>query len=71
MRLIIDRIENNTVYAENEDCEIVKIDISGVSGNVREGAVLTYTENGYTVDEEATEIRRSSLRERFKRFFKR
>jgi len=71
MKLIIDRIENDIVYLENEECDIMKIHKSGISGNIREGAVVVCKNDAYMVDEEATASRRASLRDRFKRLFRR
>ncbi len=67
MKLVIDRIENNIVYAENEECETVKLEIKNIFGRVREGAVLIGDGDCYEVSEDETQARKAYMHDRIKR----
>lgn len=66
---IVDRFENNIAVLEI-DGEITEIERSLLPENVREGDILTENNGVWSVDVEATEKRRTEMRELMKRLMK-
>jgi RNA-binding protein YlmH len=66
--VIIDRIEEHTVYVEDDAGEIVRMKRETLPENIREGDVLIPDGHGScTVDAEATRMRREKARARLNR----
>ncbi len=64
--IIIDRIEGEYAVVEAEE-EMLQICISELPVEAGEGDILVQTENGWTVDAEATQARREALAARRRR----
>lgn len=60
MDIIIDRIENDLAVCEN-DSGRMNIPLSQIKGEPKAGDVLIRSGSGYTVDEKASEKRRSDI----------
>lgn len=58
--MIVDRIEGPLAIVERTPKDFVQIPLQNIAGKVRDGAVLTPTDQGYEVDEEATASRRAA-----------
>lgn len=63
---IIDRLEENFAICENEQKEMVKIEISVLPKNVKEGTVLIYENGKYIISEEKTKRRKEKIKEKMK-----
>ena len=62
MIYIVDRIEENIVTLENKDTkEMINIKKDLLPKNIKEGNVLKYENNTYTLDKEEEERRKQSL----------
>ena len=72
MKYVIDRIEEDIVVLENlETREITNIKISELDFKVREGNILSYENNKYTLDLNTEKLRKEKLRNRFNKLKKR
>ena len=63
--MVIDRFEQDFAVVETDD-GIIDISRIYLPENSKEGDVISLTENGYTIDEQATIERRKALAERFR-----
>lgn len=66
---IVDRLENNIAVLET-DGGMIEVERSQLPENVREGDILTENNGVWSVDVEATEKRRTEMRELMKRLMK-
>ncbi len=72
MKYVVDRIEEGIVVLENlETREITNIKISELDFKVREGNILSYENNKYTLDLNTEKLRKEKLRNRFNKLKKR
>ena len=72
MKYVVDRIEEDIVVLENlETREIANIKISELDFKVREGNILSYENNKYTLDLNTEKLRKEKLRNRFNKLKKR
>ena len=72
MKYVVDRIEEDIVVLENiETREITNIKISELDFKVREGNILSYENNKYTLDLNTEKLRKEKLRNRFNKLKKR
>lgn len=69
--LIIDRIEENTAIAEQEDGGFLHIPIGQINGPCREGDVLFFSGGLYHVDRDATTKSAARIRKKLDHLFKR
>lgn len=63
---IVDRIEDEIVVVETDD-GMIELNIKQIPCEIREGDVLTKTDDIWLVDKDATESRRSKMIERMRR----
>lgn len=71
MKYAIDRIEDNIATLENIDNnEIINIDINNLPKNIKEGTILKYENNTYTIDEKEELERRKKIQAKFARLKK-
>ena len=72
MKYVVDRIEEDIVVLENlETREITNIKITELDFKVREGNILSYENNKYTLDLNTEKLRKEKLRNRFNKLKKR
>ena len=72
MKYVVDRIEEDIVVLEDlETREITNIKISELDFKVREGNILSYENNKYTLDLNTEKLRKEKLRNRFNKLKKR
>jgi hypothetical protein len=72
MKYVVDRIEEDIIALENiETREITNIKISELDFKVREGNILSYENNKYTLDLNTEKLRKEKLRNRFNKLKKR
>ncbi len=72
MKYVVDRIEEDIIVLENiETREITNIKISELDFKVREGNILSYENNKYTLDLNTEKLRKEKLRNRFNKLKKR
>lgn len=68
MIYIVDRIEDNIAILENKETkEIIDISLDILPTNLKEGNVLKYENNTYTLDKEQEEERRNAIISKFER----
>ncbi len=68
MIYIVDRIEDNIAVLENKETkEIIDVSISILPANLKEGNVLKYENNTYTIDKEEEENRRNTIISKFEK----
>ena len=61
-RFFVDRIEDDTIFCEDESGEEIKFDLSTADGKVSEGDVVTKSEDGIIkTDFEATHLRKKKI----------
>ncbi|MBQ6495038.1 MAG: DUF3006 domain-containing protein [Bacilli bacterium] len=66
MIYIVDRIENNIAILENKETkEIVNISLDILPSNLKEGNVLKYENNIYTLDKKEEEERKKTILDKF------
>ena len=66
MIYIVDRIENNIAILENKETkEIVNISLDILPSNLKEGNVLKYENNIYTLDKKEDEERKKTILDKF------
>ena len=66
MKYAVDKIINNIVILENIDTlEIKEIDITHLPFSIYEGAIITYQNDSYKLDETEEEKRRKTILEKF------
>ena len=66
MIYIVDRIENNIAILENKETkEIVNISLDILPSNLKEGNVLKYENNIYTLDKKEEEERKKTIIDKF------
>jgi hypothetical protein len=63
MKVIIDRFEGNYVVCEKEDRTMINIERNKIPTEVKEGSVLSVTEDGIAIDEEDTIRRKKDIEE--------
>ena len=68
MRYTVDRIEEGLAVLEAEDRTMQTVPLSQLPHGIREGAVVTASEDGFTVDEDTA--RAARIREKMKRLLK-
>lgn len=66
--IFVDRIEGNIVIAQT-DGGFIKISADNILGSVKDGDILIKSKDGYTVDKEATELRRKTMFKRQQKLF--
>lgn len=66
--IIVDRIENSIAVCEDNGTYI-NIPKEKIFGNLREGAILTKTIDGYTVAEDQTEMRKKEIFQKQNKLF--
>ncbi len=72
MKYVIDRIEEDIVVLEDLDTrEIKNINIKELDFKVREGNILSYEDNKYSLDLNTEKLRKEKLRNRFNKLKKR
>ena len=72
MKYVVDRIEEDIVVLENlKTREITNIKITELDFKVREGNILSYENNKYTLDLNTEKLRKEKLRNRFNKLKKR
>lgn len=69
--MVIDRIEGDVAVVELSAGNFKNVPLTDIEGHTRDGAVLVKRDTGYTVDEEATASRTSSVASRLNKLFKR
>ncbi len=67
----IDRIEENTAVITDENEGRIYVPADSIDGNVRESAVVTKYGGRWKIDEEGTEKRKTEMKKRLERLFKR
>ena len=68
MIYIVDRIEDNIAILENKETkETIDISLDILPNNLKEGNVLKYENNTYTLDKEQEEERRNAIISKFER----
>lgn len=68
MIYIVDRIEDNIAILENKETkEIIDISLDILPTNLKEGNILKYENNTYTLDKEQEEERRNAIISKFER----
>ena len=71
MKYAIDRIEDNIATLENIDNnEIINIDINNLPKNIKEGTILKYENQTYSIDKDLEIERRKRIQEKFNRLKK-
>ena len=68
MRYTVDRIEEDLAVLEGEDRTMRTVPLSQLPQGIREGAVVTATEEGFTLDADAD--RAARIREKMRRLWK-
>ena len=68
-RYIIDRIEENIAYCEDEQLETIELSRESLPENAREGDVLVEEDGVFAVDDARTEARRAAVREKLRQAF--
>lgn len=63
MKYSIEKIENNIAVCENDDGEAIKLELSSLPSNVREGDILMQNDKGFTLDRSETHERRRKMAE--------
>ena len=61
MKLIVDRIEENTVVCETEETGFVTINLIDLPDGVHEGSILIFENGSYFVDLNEEQQRREKL----------
>ena len=68
MIYIVDRIEDNIAILENKETkETIDISLDILPNNLKEGNVLKYENNTYTLDKEEEEERRNAIISKFEK----
>ncbi len=70
MKLIIDRFEGDEAVCETPELGHINVSRKDLPEGVREGDVIEQTDGGYFKDSEATEERRSRIREKLRSLMK-
>jgi len=71
MILIVDRIKNDIVICEKENREMISLKITEFNYKPKESDIVFLDGNGkFSLDENATEEKKKSISERFKKLFK-
>ena len=69
-RFIVDRIENLIAVLEKEDLSHIEIEVSEIGFEVKEGNVLLFENDKFTLDEAYKTERRRKIFEKQKNIFK-
>ena len=69
-RFIVDRIENLIAVLEKEDLSHIEIEVSEIGFEVKEGNVLLFENDKFTLDEAYEDERRRKIFEKQKNIFK-
>lgn len=69
MKYSIEKIENNIAVCENDDGETLKLKLSQLPPNVKEGDILIQSDEGFTLDLDETQARRRKMAELQKNIF--
>lgn len=68
MIYIVDRIEDNIAVLENKDTkETTDVSLTLLPKNLKEGNILKYENNTYTLDEKEEEERRKAILSKFEK----
>lgn len=68
-KFIVDRIEDGIATLEAESGEHINISVSFIGETITAGSVLTLENGEYSVDEEATSIRKSKILKKHRSVF--
>lgn len=63
MKYSIEKIENNIAVCENDDGEAIKLELSSLPPDVKEGDILLQSDNSFTLDRSETLERRRKMAE--------
>lgn len=69
MKYSVEKIEDNIAVCENDDGETLKLKLSQLPPNVKEGDILIQSGEGFTLDPDETQARRSKMAELQKNIF--
>lgn len=69
MKYSIEKIENDIAVCENDDGETLKLKLSQLPPNVKEGDILIQSDEGFTLDLDETQARRRKMAELQKNIF--
>ena len=69
--IVIDRIEGSVAVVELDRETFIDVPLDCIEGDVRAGATLRETDDGYAVDEQATAARHAAVQEKANRLFRR
>lgn len=69
MKYSIEKIENNIAVCENDDGETLKLNLSQLPPNAKEGDILIQSDEGFTLDLDETQARRRKMAELQKNIF--
>ena len=70
MKYSVISLEDGIACLESEENVIVRIDVSELPENVKEGDILRFDGTAYVVDAAATSARRTEVYNKFNRLFK-
>ncbi len=71
MKYIVDRIEENIVILENQNTkEMVEVEKNLLPKEIKDGSVLNYDNETYSLDLDSELLRRKSILERFNKLRK-
>ena len=70
MKYSVISLEDGIACLESEENVIVRIDVSELPENVKEGDILRFDGTTYVVDAAATSARRAEVYNKFNRLFK-
>jgi len=65
----IDRIEGDTAVLESDDGEVINIKLTDLPAGIKEGDILKFENNIYTIDEQRTKQGKKDIEERFNKLF--
>lgn len=69
MKYSVEKIENDIAVCENDDGETLKLKLSQLPPNVKEGDILIQSDEGFTLDLDETQARRRKMAELQKNIF--
>ena len=70
MKYSVISLEDGIACLESDENVIIRIDVSELPENVKEGDILRFDGTIYVVDAEATSARRAEVYNKFNRLFK-
>lgn len=66
---VIDRIEEGIAVIMDDENKTLKLNADEIDGNVKDGAVVVYKNDKWSVDDEETQKRTEKMRARLNRLF--